>query len=93
MAQYRELAVFTQFGSDVDATTQAQLSQGERLTETLKQGRYNPYTESQEVCLLLAMGCDLTAIPMKKMQQYNRELLDYLENYHGRCMRRIENII
>ena len=49
LAQYREMAAFAQFGSDLDAATQAQLHRGERLVELLKQGQYKPLSATQQI--------------------------------------------
>lgn len=53
LSQYRELAAFAQFGSDLDASTQRQLSRGERLMEMLKQPQYNPLSLDHQVMLIL----------------------------------------
>merc|ERR1711957_723157 len=54
LAQYREVAAFAQFGSDLDAATQQLLSRGERLTELLKQGQYVPMSVAEQVIILFA---------------------------------------
>jgi len=54
LAQYREMAAFAQFGSDLDASTQRLLARGERLTEVLKQGQYSPLTVEEQVCAIFA---------------------------------------
>jgi F-type H+-transporting ATPase subunit alpha len=54
LAQYRELAAFAQFGSDLDVSTQKQLARGERLTEVLKQDQYEPLRVSQQICIIFA---------------------------------------
>ena len=54
LAQYRELAAFAQFGSDLDKATQAQLARGERLTEILKQNQYQPLDVMQQVVSIFA---------------------------------------
>jgi F-type H+-transporting ATPase subunit alpha len=54
LAQYRELAAFAQFGSDLDAATQAQLTRGERMVELLKQGQYQPVPVEEQVLQILA---------------------------------------
>ena len=54
LAQYRELAAFSQFGSDLDKATQAQLARGERLTEILKQGQYQPLPFSKQILIIYA---------------------------------------
>ena len=54
LAQYRELAAFAQFGSDLDAATQAVLNRGERLTELMKQPQYSPLQVEEQVCVIFA---------------------------------------
>ena len=54
LAQYRELAAFSQFGSDLDKATQAQLARGGRLTEILKQGQYQPLPFSKQILIIYA---------------------------------------
>ena len=54
LAQYREMAAFAQFGSDLDAATQRLLNRGARLTELLKQGQYSPLTNAEQVCVIFA---------------------------------------
>jgi len=54
LAQYREVAAFAQFGSDLDASTQHLLNRGGKLTELLKQGQFAPLTIEQQVCVLFA---------------------------------------
>jgi F-type H+-transporting ATPase subunit alpha len=54
LAQYREMAAFAQFGSDLDAATQRLLNRGSRLTELLKQGQYSPLTNAEQVCVIFA---------------------------------------
>ncbi len=54
LAQYRELAAFAQFGSELDPTTQKQLDRGRRMTEILKQGQYDPMSVPQQVAVLYA---------------------------------------
>ena len=54
LAQYREVAAFAQFGSDLDAATQQLLNRGEKLTEVLKQKQYVPMPAEEQVCVLFA---------------------------------------
>jgi len=54
LAQYREVAAFAQFGSDLDVSTQQQLNRGEKLTELLKQKQYVPLPAEEQVCILYA---------------------------------------
>lgn len=83
LAQYRELAVFEQFGSDLDKVTKEKLLLGERIFETLKQDQYCPYAaEDQAVILYLATGGYLLDIPVKEVRKFNADALKYMkENY------------
>lgn len=79
LAQYRELAIFMQFGSDLDSETQKTLSRGAKMTDTLKQRQYLNYTVKEMIVLLTVAQSDLSdKIPEKKMTAFNEGLLDYL---------------
>ncbi len=79
LAQYRELAIFMQFGSDLDNETQKTLSRGAKLTDTLKQRQYLNYTVKEMIVLLVVSQSDLIDdIPAKKVTEFNEGLLDYL---------------
>ncbi len=83
LAQYRELAAFAQFGSDLDETTQKQLERGKRLTEILKQGQYVPMPVAQQVAILYAAingYCD--DVPVERIQEFEVELHKYMEISH-----------
>ncbi|MBL0318648.1 MAG: F0F1 ATP synthase subunit alpha [Alphaproteobacteria bacterium] len=85
LAQYRELAAFAQFGSDLDASTQKTLARGARLTELLKQAQYSPYVVEQQVVSIFAgVKGYLDHIELKDVTRFERELLLELEsNYAG----------
>ncbi|MEI6602739.1 MAG: F0F1 ATP synthase subunit alpha [Clostridia bacterium] len=90
LAQYRELAVFAQFGSDLDQSTQDKLSQGMRLVETLKQGQYSPVpVEEQVVILYCATGTYLMDIPVEQVLSFNRALVDYVHGNYGQVLKDI----
>ena len=80
LAQYRELAAFAAFGSDLDAATQAQLTRGERLVEILKQPQYAPLTMEKQVTILYA-GANgyLDSLPVDTMRAYEDEMFSYIE--------------
>ena len=83
MAQYRELAAFAQFGSDLDAATQAQLTRGERLVEILKQKQYAPQSLSHQVLQLYAGGNGLVDdLPADSVIRFCEELVKYADE-HG----------
>ena len=83
LAQYREMAAFAQFGSDLDAATQAQLHRGERLVELLKQGQYKPLSVVQQIISLFAGVRGLVDdIPVADIQKFESGLLNFMENKH-----------
>jgi F-type H+-transporting ATPase subunit alpha len=80
LAQYRELAAFAAFGSDLDAATQAQLTRGERLVEILKQPQYQPLPMQKQVTILYA-GANgyLDSLPVNTLKDFEAELFDYID--------------
>lgn len=77
LAQYREMEVFMQFSSDLDEATKKQLRYGQGLMRLLRQKQYNPYKQHEQVILLTAaMGHIFQDIPVDKIPQFSRELLD-----------------
>jgi F-type H+-transporting ATPase subunit alpha len=83
LAQYRELAVFAQFGSDLDKTTQDTLNQGEKLVETLKQAQYNTMPVEEQIAILyMATNKHLSDIPARKVTHFNAEYLKHLKANH-----------
>ena len=84
LAQYRELAAFAQFGSDLDKATQAQLNRGRRLVEILKQPQYQPLpVEKQVVIIFAATRGYLDAIDVEQVRRYEEELYRFLETRHA----------
>jgi F-type H+-transporting ATPase subunit alpha len=80
LAQYREMAAFAQFGSELDAATQAQLARGERMVEMLKQDQYEPLRVEQQVLSIFAgVNGFLDDVPVELVREFARELLQYLE--------------
>jgi len=80
LAQYRELAAFSQFGSDLDKATLAQLNRGQRLVEILKQGQYQPMpVEKQVVSIWMATNGYVDDVPLPHVRRFEKELLEYLE--------------
>src|SRR5207249_6465074 len=80
LAQYRELAAFAQFGSDLDKSTQAQLTRGARLVEILKQPQYQPLPVEQQIAIIYA-GTNgyLDNIPVTDVRAFETEMYDFLE--------------
>ena len=82
LAQYRELAAFAQFGSDLDAGTQRQLNRGKRLVEILKQPQYQPLAVEKQVAILFAATNGyLDNVPVEKLPQYEEGLYRFLETH------------
>jgi F-type H+-transporting ATPase subunit alpha len=80
LAQYRELAAFAQFGSDLDKATQAQLNRGRRLVEILKQPQYQPVPVEKQVAIIYAATKGyLDAVPVEELRRYEEELYRFLE--------------
>ena len=83
LAQYRELAVFAQFGSELDEATQKRLARGERLTELLKQVQYSPMPWYKEVAVIYAaVNGHLDSFPLEKISQWEGGFLKYVEDMH-----------
>jgi len=83
LAQYRDLAVFAQFGSDLDAATKKQLDRGARLTELLKQDQYSPFTVGEQVASLYAgVNGYLDDIPVEDVKRFQAEFLTSLREKH-----------
>lgn len=83
LAQYRELAAFAQFGSDLDKETQEKLSQGERILQILKQPQYSPLSVEKQVMIIYAVTKKyLSDISLDKVTQFESEFLSFMEqNY------------
>ncbi len=83
LAQYRELAAFSQFASDLDKATQRQLARGERMMHLLRQGQYRPYRIGKTVLVVYAgQNGYVDEIPVAKVSEYEKQLIDYVEmNY------------
>jgi F-type H+-transporting ATPase subunit alpha len=90
LAQYREMAAFAQFGSDLDKATQEKLAQGERLMEVLKQPQYAPYPlEQQAAILFVAINGYLLDVEVAKVNPFIQTCLEYLNRNHAELMRSI----
>ena len=92
LAQYREMAAFAQFGSDLDASTQQLLNRGARLTELMKQPQYSPLTNAEIVCVIYA-GTNgyLDKIDVKEVGRFEAGLLAHLRSKHADLMADITN--
>ena len=91
LAQYREMAAFAQFGSDLDAATQAQLHRGERLVELLKQPQYKPLSVVQQIISIFAGVRGLVDdIPVADIQKFESGLLNFIDDKHQSLIEKID---
>jgi F-type H+-transporting ATPase subunit alpha len=92
LAQYREMAAFAQFGSDLDAATQKLLNRGARLTELLKQSQFSPLKmEEQVVSIYAGVNGYLDGLPVSKVRDFEEGLLRLLRDKHGDLLETIRN--
>jgi F-type H+/Na+-transporting ATPase subunit alpha len=90
LAQYREMAAFAQFGSDLDATTQRLLNRGSRLTELLKQPQFAPLKMEEQVCVIYAgVNGYLDPIPVARVRAFEQGLLTLLRNQKAELLEEI----
>jgi F-type H+-transporting ATPase subunit alpha len=83
LAQYREMAAFAQFGSDLDKTTRAQLSRGERLVEILKQDQYQPLPVEKQIAIIFAATKGfLDDLQVSACREFEKELYQFLDSHH-----------
>ena len=92
LAQYRELAAFAQFGSDLDKSTQQQLARGQRMVELLKQGQYAPLSVDRQVAIIFAgtQGL-LDDMPVEEVRNFEEFLYPFLSRQHAALMPEIAN--
>ena len=87
LAQYREMAAFSQFGSDLDASTQKLLARGERLTELLKQGQFSPLaTEEQVVLLYAGVNGYMDTIEVNQISDFENQLMDSIKKDYANIL-------
>ncbi len=92
LAQYREMAAFAQFGSDLDATTQRLLNRGSRLTELLKQPQFSPLKMEEQVCVIYAgVNGYLDPIPVARVRAFEDGLLGVLRSQHADVLNEIRD--
>jgi F-type H+-transporting ATPase subunit alpha len=92
LAQYRELAAFAQFGSDLDRATQLQLARGQRMVELLKQGQYQPLAVERQIAIIFAgtQGL-LDDMPVDQIRSFEEFLFGFLDRKHGQVLSDIAN--
>jgi F-type H+-transporting ATPase subunit alpha len=92
LAQYRELAAFAQFGSDLDKSTLQQLARGQRMVELLKQGQYAPLTVERQVAIIFAGSQGLLDdVPVDQMRPFEEFLYPFLERKHAQLLPEVAN--
>jgi len=92
LAQYREMAAFAQFGSDLDATTQRLLNRGSRLTELLKQPQFSPLKMEEQVCVIYAgVNGYLDPLPVDRVRAFEEGLLGTLRGKHADILNTIRD--
>ncbi len=90
LAQYREMAAFAQFGSDLDAATQRQLARGARLVEILKQPQYKPLPVEKQVLIVYAANNGFVdQYPVTAVRRYEAELISFIEGKHAELLKEI----
>src|SRR6202051_363198 len=90
LAQYRELAAFASFGSDLDKATQAQLNRGQRLVELLKQDQFSPLPFSKQILIIFAgTGGFLDDLPVNQVRDFEKELYKYVDATNAGLLRTI----
>ncbi|MGD9726149.1 MAG: F0F1 ATP synthase subunit alpha [Nitrospiraceae bacterium] len=93
LAQYREMAAFAQFGSELDKATQAQLARGVRMVELLKQGQYQPMPVGDQVLSLFAgVNGFLDDVAVNKVREFEDELLRYIAQHHPELRKEVTAI-
>jgi len=92
LAQYRELAAFSQFGSDLDKATQAQLNRGERLMEMLKQPQYTPLPVEKQVAMIyVGTNGYLDEYPVSAIKSFEEQFYAFLDNKYADVLNSIKN--
>ncbi len=92
LAQFRDLAAFAQFGSDLDPATRAQLDRGLRVQEVLKQPQYQPLKVEEQVAIIyLVNNGILDTVPVERIAEFERDYLDYLRTSHPQVLESIRD--
>ena len=92
LAQYREMAAFAQFGSDLDASTQKLLNRGARLTELLKQPQFSPLPfEEQTVSIFAGTNGYLDSVPVQDVTRYEAAMLAFMRDQHADTLAKIRD--
>ncbi len=92
LAQYREMAAFAQFGSDLDKATQMQLARGERLVEILKQAQYQPLSNEKQILIIFAANQGfLDEYPVTVLRRYETELMSFFDSRKSELVGELKN--
>jgi F-type H+-transporting ATPase subunit alpha len=92
LAQFRELAAFAQFGSDLDAGTKARLERGQRIVELFKQKQYNPIPVEEQVAVMWAMQNGyVDPVPVDRVKEFQLKLQDWLQTRKESLLRAIRD--
>ncbi len=92
LAQYRSLAAFAQFASDLDKSTQAQLSRGQRLTELMKQPNYAPYrVDDQVISIFAATNGFMDTVPVEDVRRFESEFLAYVHERYPELVSAVQS--
>ncbi|HYZ83347.1 MAG TPA: F0F1 ATP synthase subunit alpha [Bryobacteraceae bacterium] len=92
LAQYRALAAFAQFGSDLDKASQAQLARGQRMVELLKQGQFQPLPVEKQVLIIYAgVNAFLDDIPVPEVRRFEKELYQFVDNAHPSVLQELRD--
>lgn len=90
LAQFRELAAFAQFGSELDSATQAQLDRGKRTNEILKQKQYHPFSEAAEVLIIAAVTNGMVdEIPVEEVGRFEQEFIAYVQKHDKKLFEKL----
>jgi len=93
LAQYREMQAFAQFAADLDAATQKQLARGQRLTEVLKQGQFQPQPVEEQVLVLWAANEGyLDSVDIKDVKRFETELISFTKSQHAAALDKIRTV-
>ena len=92
LAQYRELAAFAQFGSELDADTREKLAQGERIKEVLKQGQYKPMPVEYQVLIIYVVTRKLLLdVPVNRIGEFEESFFEYIKTSYPEIPESIKN--
>ena len=92
LAQFQELAAFAQFAQDLDKATKAKIDRGSRLVELLKQGQFEPMPMEEQVAVLFAGNEGyLDEIPLEKVKDFEKKLIQYLKDHHAKILETIRD--